>query len=214
MAAATPANSGKGGGLMRFTEARGVLGWRRQKLGRSGATARRAAGGGRTEQGLATYTTNFGAPVNGAGLGFRGFFPPVTTIESAGVGGGFEEVKEVEIAVLLPPVLSLLVEERRSYGGGKLEVSSGHSSVDRPHGPTFGIEFNLDSKELFERGTADGCWRQPWQGRARGGGSRGKGGHAAVVAAVRACGWPRLGCAGGCGEGLLTAAARACARQQ
>ncbi len=50
MAAATPANSGKGGGLMRFTEARGVLGWRRQKLGRSGATARRAAGGGRTEQ--------------------------------------------------------------------------------------------------------------------------------------------------------------------
>ncbi len=83
-------------------------------------------------RGLATYTTNFGAPVNGAGLGFRGFFPPVTTIESAGVGGGFEEVKEVEIAVLLPPVLSLLVEERRSYGGGKLEVSSGHSSVDRP----------------------------------------------------------------------------------
>nr|AAN60480.1 Hypothetical protein [Oryza sativa Japonica Group]ABF93525.1 hypothetical protein LOC_Os03g01500 [Oryza sativa Japonica Group] len=154
MAAATPANSGKGGGLMR---------------------------------GLATYTTNFGAPVNGAGLGFRGFFPPVTTIESAGVGGGFEEVKEVEIAVLLPPVLSLLVEERRSYGGGKLEVSSGHSSVDRPHGPTFGIEFNLDSKELFERAVTEGL-------RTAAGGSRGKGVHAAAAAVARAGmrrWWPR-----------------------
>jgi hypothetical protein len=41
-------------------------------------------------------------------------------------------VKEVEIALLLPPVLSLLVERRMRYGGGKLEVSSGHSFVDQP----------------------------------------------------------------------------------
>ncbi len=41
-------------------------------------------------------------------------------------------MKEVEIALLLPPVLSLLVEGRRKYGGGKLEVSSGHSFVVRP----------------------------------------------------------------------------------
>uniref|UniRef100_A0A0D3HL24 DUF834 domain-containing protein n=1 Tax=Oryza barthii TaxID=65489 RepID=A0A0D3HL24_9ORYZ len=43
------------------------------------------------------------------------------------------KVREVGIAVVLPPVLSLLVEGRRRYGGGKLEVSSGDSSVDRPH---------------------------------------------------------------------------------
>jgi hypothetical protein len=41
-------------------------------------------------------------------------------------------VKEVEIALLLPLVLSLLVERRRKYEGGKLEVLSGDSSVDRP----------------------------------------------------------------------------------
>lgn len=45
--------------------------------------------------------------------------------------GGFAEVEEVGIAVLLPPVLSHLVEERGRYGGRKLEVSLGHSSVDR-----------------------------------------------------------------------------------
>ncbi len=42
-------------------------------------------------------------------------------------------MKEVEIALLLPPILSLLVERRRKYRGGKLEVSSGHSFVVRPH---------------------------------------------------------------------------------
>ncbi len=41
-------------------------------------------------------------------------------------------MKEVEIALLLPLVLSLLVERRRKYEGGRLEVSSRDSSVDRP----------------------------------------------------------------------------------
>ncbi|BAH91862.1 Os02g0707500, partial [Oryza sativa Japonica Group] len=53
-----------------------------------------------------------------------------------GSRGGFEEVKEVETALLLPPVLSLLVERRMRYGGGKLEVSFGYSFVDRPRACT------------------------------------------------------------------------------
>ncbi len=63
--------------------------------------------------------------MNDAEVGVLGIFP-------SGGWGGFERVEEVEVEVLLPSVLRFLVEGRKRYDGGKLEVLRRHLSVGRP----------------------------------------------------------------------------------
>nr|BAD35941.1 hypothetical protein [Oryza sativa Japonica Group]BAD36587.1 hypothetical protein [Oryza sativa Japonica Group] len=137
MAAVVPANFGEGGSHGEHQWSKGstvVAAARPGAAWSSGAPcSRRRSNRAATPGGGAGGTPASDWMGNERGKGVLSmanpFLPSISEDLQRKGRGGFEEVKEVEIAVLLPLILSLLVEKRRSYASGKLEVSSGHSFV-------------------------------------------------------------------------------------